>query len=313
MSAESARFSQRSHLFDKPGLADASVASDIDDMPGVSDAQRFQNAFELLELSLAADKYASIRHRRGFTAYAAQSPRSDRRLDALKLKLSNLLTDATAGERSKHTFGEQCLPGRGGSDEPRREIYGVSDHRIIMSFPSTHDGGDDHAACNSDVGLQGTGEAAAPPRHRLVNIEGGPSRTQGIVVVGSRGAKKRHYGVAYVLIDRAPIAINDAIDQSGEAVDQLMNLLSIQRAGKRCESGDIREQDRDLTAFAVRLGRRFRLRRTRSARASLGYRREQAFAMAERAQSEFFKVSIGEMRQDGKINIIFCECGPVLP
>ena len=54
--------------------------------------------------------------------------------------------------------------------------------------------------------------------------------------MGSRGAKKRHYGVAYMLIDRTPIAINDAVDQSGEAVDQLMNLLSIQRAGKRCES-----------------------------------------------------------------------------
>jgi hypothetical protein len=35
--------------------------------------------------------------------------------------------------------------------------------------------------------------------------------------------------------------------------------------------------------------------------------------MAERVQSEFFEISIGEMRQDGKINIIFCECGPVLP
>ena len=35
--------------------------------------------------------------------------------------------------------------------------------------------------------------------------------------------------------------------------------------------------------------------------------------MAERAQSEFFKISIGEMGQDGEINIIFGECGPVLP
>jgi DNA phosphorothioation-associated putative methyltransferase len=55
MSAESSRFSQRSHLVDKSGLADASVASDIDDVPGVSDSQRFEDDFELLELSLAAD------------------------------------------------------------------------------------------------------------------------------------------------------------------------------------------------------------------------------------------------------------------
>ena len=201
----------------------------------------------------------------------------------------------------------------GSSDEPRREIHGVSDHCVIMRLPSTHDAGDDLAVCNSDMGLQGTGQAAAPPRHCLVNIEGGPRRAQGIVFVGLWRAKKRHYGVAYVLIDRAAIAIDDAVDQRGEAIDQLMNLLSIQRAGKRCKSGEIREQDRDLTSLAVRLVRRFRRRRTRSTRASFDYRREQALAMAERVQSEFFEISIGEMRQDGKINIIFCECGPVLP
>jgi hypothetical protein len=313
MSAESSRFSQRSHLVDKSGLADASVASDIDDVPGVSDSQRFEDAFELLELSLAADKYASIRHRRGFTAYAAQSPHPDRRLDALKLKLFNLVTDATAGERSKHDFGKQCFARGGSSDEPRREIHGVSDHSVIMRLPSTHDAGDDLSLCYSDVGLQGTGQAVAPPRHCLVNIEGGPRRAQGIVFVGLWRAKKRHYGIAYVLIHRAAIAIDDAIDQRGEAIDHLMNLLSIQRAGKRCESGEICEQDRDLTSLAVRLVRRFSRRQTRSTRASFDYRREQALAMAERAQSEFFEISIGEMRQDGKINIIFCECGPVLP
>src|SRR5271165_3374009 len=313
MGAESARFSERSHLFDKSRLADASVASDVDDVPRVSDAQRFEGAFELLELSLPADKYTSIRHRRGFTAYAAQSPHSDRRLDALKLKLSNLVTDATAGKGSKHDFGKQCFARGGSSDEPRREIHGVSDHSIVMRLPSTHDAGDDLAVCNSDMGLQGTGQAAAPPRHCLVNIEGGPRRAQGIVVVGPRRAKKRHYGVAHVLIDRAAIAIDDAVDQRGEAIDQLLNLLSIQRAGKCCESGEICEQDRDLTSLAVRLVRRFRRRRTRSTRASFDYRREQALAMAERAQSEFFKVSIGEMGQDGKINIIFCEGEPILP
>jgi hypothetical protein len=181
-----------------------------------------------------------------------------------------------------------------------------------MRLPSSHDGGDDLATRNSDVGLQRTGQAAAPPRNRLVNIEGRSGGAQGIVVVGSRGAKKRHHGVADVLVDRAAIAIDDAVDQRRETVDQLMNLLGVQRAGKRRESGEIREQDRDLTSLAVRLERRFR-RRARSTRASLVYRREQALAMAERAQSEFFKVSIGEMRQDGKINVIFCEGAPVLP
>ena len=174
-----------------------------------------------------------------------------------------------------------------------------------MGVPSSHDGGDDLATRNSDVGLQRTGQAAAPPRNRLVNIEGCSGRAQGIVAVGSRGAKKRHHGVADVLVDRAAIAIDDAVDQRRETVDQLMNLLGVQRAGKRRESGEIREQDRDLTSLAVRLAR--------STRASLVYRREQALAMAERAQSEFFKVSIGEMRQDRKINVIFCEGAPVLP
>ena len=35
--------------------------------------------------------------------------------------------------------------------------------------------------------------------------------------------------------------------------------------------------------------------------------------MAERGQSEFFKISIGEMGQDSEINIILCEGNPVLP
>ena len=116
-----------------------------------------------------------------------------------------------------------------------------------------------------------------------MNIEGGPRRAQGIVFVGLWRAKKRHYGVAYVLIDRAAIAIDDAVDQRGEAIDQLMNLLSIQRAGKRCESENPRTGSRPDVAR----------RRACEAfppteevtRASFDYRREQALAMAERIQS----------------------------
>ena len=86
-----------------------------------------------------------------------------------------------------------------------------------------------------------------------MNIEGGPRRAQWIVVMGPRGAKQRHDGVADMLIDRAAIAGDDAVDQRREARHKLMNLFSVQRTGKRREPGEICEEYRDLAPLAVRL------------------------------------------------------------
>ena len=46
--------------------------------------------------------------------------------------------------------------------------------------------------------------------------------------MGARGAKQRHDRVADMLVDRAVIADDDAVDQRREARHKLMNLFGVQ-------------------------------------------------------------------------------------
>ena len=93
----------------------------------------------------------------------------------------------------------------------------------------TNRSGHDFAAGNSDVRLKGVnGLLNVRSSQGLMDIEGGPRGAQWIVVMGARGAKQRHDRVADMLIDRAVIADDHAVDQGREARHELMNLFGVQ-------------------------------------------------------------------------------------
>ena len=169
-----------------------------------------------------------LRARRGVAGNAVQPPNTDRRIDSLELEFSDRLADAPAAERPKHAIGEQCLARGRGGDESRREVHGVAQHRIVMPVRATNRSGHDFAAGDSDVRLKGVSGILVRSSQGLMDIEGGPRGAQWIVVMGARGAKQRHDRVADMLVDRAVIADDDAVDQRREARHELMNLFGVQ-------------------------------------------------------------------------------------
>jgi hypothetical protein len=81
--AKAPRFREGPHLLDESGLADAGLATHVNDMAGAPTKRGLQDALELFKLGLAADKDASTRRGRGFSGYTAQPPDTDRRVDSL--------------------------------------------------------------------------------------------------------------------------------------------------------------------------------------------------------------------------------------
>ena len=92
-----------------------------------------------------------------------------------------------------------------------------------------------------------------------MDIERCPRSAQRIVVMGPRGSKQRHDGVADMLVDRAAIADDDAVHQRREARHKLMNLFRVQRTRKGREPGEIGEEYGDLAPLAWRRGDRLRV------------------------------------------------------
>ena len=85
-----------------------------------------------------------------------------------------------------------------------------------------------------------------------MNIQRSADRPQCIVVVRTRCAEQRHHCIAYMLVDRATVAENNAVHLSCKARDQFTNLLGIERSRQRCEAAEISKQDRDLASLAGR-------------------------------------------------------------
>ena len=80
----------------------------------------------------------------------------------------------------------------------------------------------------ANMRLQRVPRILTPSSQCFMDVERGPCRAQWIIVMSSRGAKKRHDSVADVLVDRAAVADDDVVHERGEARHQLMNLLGVQ-------------------------------------------------------------------------------------
>ena len=84
---------------------------------------------------------------------------------------------------------------------------------------------------------------------RVDEVERGPDRPLGVVLVSDRGAPHRHHGVADELLDRAAVAADDLADSLEVAVLQLADLLGVAALGERGEPDEIGEQDGDEPAL----------------------------------------------------------------
>ena len=156
------------------------------------------------------------------------------------------------------------------------------------------------------MGAQGVARLVGQGRHPLVNVERGAHRAQRVVVVGDRCTEQRHDIVAHMLVDRAAIALDDAVDRLEIAVEQRVGRLGAERARKFGVTRDVGEQHGHLAPLAGRRGR-FLFRHRRFLGRQFSDRGEQLLAVAERADADLLQVVAGQRRQRLAVDLVLGE------
>ena len=83
-------------------------------------------------------------------------------------------------------------------------------------------------------------------------LEAGPDRSLGVVLLGDRGPPDRHDGVADELLDDAPVAADDGAGELEVAREELPHLLRVALLGERREADEVAEQHRDVAKLSRR-------------------------------------------------------------
>ena len=246
MYGEARGLREPAHFLDKPRLADAGLAADMENMAAASADGRRQHALELLDLGDAADERAA---RRRLRRKSRQPPDKNRRGETLDLGLTERLAEAAIGDGALDSLRDQGLARPGERDEPRGEVHAVAEHRVVGRAHTGEAAGDHLAAGDADMRVQRTRRAFARACELGVDVERGARRPERIVVMRHRRPEQRHNGVADVLVDRAAVADDDAVDERREARHEVAHLLGIERLRKRREVAEVGEQDRHLPTF----------------------------------------------------------------
>ena len=201
---------------------------------------------------------------------------------------------------------DQRLAGRRGAHQACRQIDGIAEHRVVLPLGATERPRDDLAVCDPDMGLQRSPGALTQLDKRVMDVERGACGAPGIVVMGTRRAEQRHHRIADMLVDRAAIADDDAVDELGVACHKLVQLFRVERLGQSGETREIGEKNGDLPPVARRCRRCcWRRRRRRCPACRDGS--QKLLAMAERCDAEVPQVCVGELGQNGLVYIVLGE------
>src|SRR5262249_36678200 len=92
--------------------------------------------------------------------------------------------------------------------------------------------------------------------HSLLHAHGGIARAGGVILLGQRRAKERHYPVAHDLVHGACVAVNRLDHVLEHALKDVACVLQIARRQQLHRSLDVREKDRDLLALVLERSRR---------------------------------------------------------
>jgi Cupin superfamily (DUF985) len=93
------------------------------------------------------------------------------------------------------------------------------------------------------------------PSNRLDQLQPGPHRPLGVVLMRLRVAEIHQHAVAHVLRHEPAEAANGLRDAFLIGRNDLAQVLWVHAGGERCRTHEVREHDRDLAA--LRLARRF--------------------------------------------------------
>ena len=299
---EALRVGVSPHFLDEARLADAGFTSHENNPAGTPAEAGANDAPELLELGLAANEGAAAREY-GIAGDAAQPPDAGGRAQSLERHLPERVAHAAAAKRALDPVGDHGQSRCGDTNEPRREIHRIAEHGVVVRGGAANGAGHHLAAGDPHMRLDRVACRLVRPRQRLVDVERGAGGAERVVVMRPRRAEQRHDGVPDVLVDRAAVADDDAVDERREAGNELAHLLRIKLLRQCGEPGDVGEQDGDLAALAG-LRAHGLARRLCGRRAALGDRRQQALAEAERGDAELLQIGIGQLDQHAEIDVV---------
>ena len=148
----------------------------------------------------------------------------------------------------------------------------------MTAFPVTNRCPCEHlAGVHADPGGQPeaprTFELIVEGGQRVAHLHRGPNRKQGIVLVHDRDAEDCHDGVADVLLDDAPMTLDDLMHRAEVARQHVPVRLRIELPGQPRRIDQVGEEDGDCLAHIrlfASLDRRLRLRFPRDFRRLVG-------------------------------------------
>ena len=306
VAGEAGRLGQRLELVDQPGLADARLAPDIDDLALAGLPAGRQHGLELRQLRAPADQEMALQPGRA-ALDAGQAPGAQRAVPAIHRHIVQDRHVHQSGQPGHQGVGQQRLAGSRQVLQPGGQVHRLAGYRVLPVRRAAGAAGHDLARSQADVAL----ERRLQGRHGAVDLQRRVNGPLCVVAMGDRCAEHRHHRIADVLVDHAAVALHHGVDRAEVAVQERVNLLRVALLGQSREAAEIGEEDGDLAALAGRLRGRDLGRRLGSGRSAVAEGRdrlEQLLARAQR-QAEVLEIRVAQVRQDLSIDLVLGE-GP---
>jgi hypothetical protein len=185
-----------------------------------------------------------------------QPPRVDRLRLALQLEGGNRLGADGVAHQPNRRVADEDLPAAGLRLQALRDHDGVAGREglALRRIARDHLAGVD-AGANGDPHAVVALEVVVQPRQRLADLDGGPDRTERVVLVHDGDAERGHDGVADELLDRAAVTLEHVPAGFVVARPHGAQRLGIEALTQRRRVRDVAEDKRDgLPDHAASLG-----------------------------------------------------------
>ena len=140
--------------------------------------------------------------------------------------------------------------------QPRREVRRLADDAALLRLARADQvADDDQPGRDADTGLQRQ-RGVLSAAHRRDQLQPGPHRPLGVVLVGLRIAEIDEHAVAHVFGDEPAEAAHGLGDAFLIGRNDLAQVLGVHAGGERGRADEVGEHHRDLAALGVGAWRR---------------------------------------------------------
>ena len=237
--ADDRRLDRRQSLRDEPGLADAGIADDRDQLAALLGLHALPRLPEERELALTADEQRLVPALRRLAH--AQQPVGGNRLGlALQLERLDRLDLGRVADERERRLPDQHLARLRRLLQPRRDVDRIAGRQPLLR-PRHH-----LAGHHADPPLQ------PELGQRVAHLDRRPHRAQRVVLVQHRHAEHGHHRVADELLHAAAVPLDDRLHPLEVAREQRTQPLGIERLAERGRAGQVAEQHRHRLALLLR-------------------------------------------------------------